>query len=468
MIVVVTFLLNAVLNFATGLAVAAVLGPTEFGRFAVASMAAIVLATTMFDWLRLSTVRHYNEESRIDRPQLRASLDRAYMIGAAVLILGTIVALAASLSGQTSAISSGLILATAATAFANAQFDFWSALARSRFLNRTYALLVISKNVLALAAMIAVGLAYHSAVATMAAFCGSVAVAIALVWARLRDAPSPPAQVDRALIATFLRYGMPVVAGNAIFQLIILINRWFVGTTLGYSDVGHLALATDICIRIFLSVGAGFDVLMFQKAVRLETTQGADAARSQIETNATLVLAILAPMAGGYYMVLPMFEALVVPTAYHGTFAAMSAILLPGVFAFGVMQFAFGPAFQMAGRTYPFTVAALAGLTCDLVLLAAFVGRDALHFAYVQSAALCAATAVAGVYALRANRRLISVRDVAAVAVGTIAMMVAVIPMRSFATPALGLISAVLVGAAVYGAVVVAFNIAGLRDKLNP
>ena len=54
MAVIAAFILNAGLNFVLGLLIAKLLGPADFGRFALATTGAIVLNTVLFEWLRLS------------------------------------------------------------------------------------------------------------------------------------------------------------------------------------------------------------------------------------------------------------------------------------------------------------------------------------------------------------------------------------------------------------------------------
>ena len=88
MLIAGTFILNAGLNFVLGLALAAVLGPAEYGRFAVASMVAVVLGTACFDWLRLSATRFYTDASRTRDPALRSTLEAGWW-GAASAILAS-------------------------------------------------------------------------------------------------------------------------------------------------------------------------------------------------------------------------------------------------------------------------------------------------------------------------------------------------------------------------------------------
>jgi hypothetical protein len=71
MIFVAIFLLNAALSFALSLVVAHLVGPESFGRYAVALSISVVINTTVFEWLRLSTTRFYSERVRADQPECR-------------------------------------------------------------------------------------------------------------------------------------------------------------------------------------------------------------------------------------------------------------------------------------------------------------------------------------------------------------------------------------------------------------
>ena len=57
MIVGIAFAANALANFLVGLLVAKFLGPTEYGRFAIAFAASVMINSAGFDWIRLSAIR---------------------------------------------------------------------------------------------------------------------------------------------------------------------------------------------------------------------------------------------------------------------------------------------------------------------------------------------------------------------------------------------------------------------------
>jgi len=130
MLIVVTFIVNAALNFVLGLAVAAGLGPEAYGKFSIAFAAALTLAIPAFEWLRLSATRFYSEDSRALAPETRASLDAAYAGGAA-LIAG--LALGFFGLGFDAGLGAPMIGAIALVAIANGVFDYHSALLRARF-----------------------------------------------------------------------------------------------------------------------------------------------------------------------------------------------------------------------------------------------------------------------------------------------------------------------------------------------
>src|SRR3954451_12450388 len=154
MAVIAAFVLNAGLNFILGLIIAKLLGPADFGRFALATAGAIVLNTLLFEWLRLSATRFYSGRVRADEPWIRHGLDRAYAVIATVLLAGAL--LCSGFGIEAGPESRGALLAgTALAALGIGVFDFHAALARARFDGGLYFRLVALKNVISFAAMAA-------------------------------------------------------------------------------------------------------------------------------------------------------------------------------------------------------------------------------------------------------------------------------------------------------------------------
>ena len=114
--VVLAFLANTLCNFAIGLLVAKFLGPEEFGRFALALAIGAALQTLLFEWIRLSAVRFYSQRSRTERPDLRPTLDFAFLVFAAGVALAAAIALFA---GASFPLPSALIGLAVAASIAN-------------------------------------------------------------------------------------------------------------------------------------------------------------------------------------------------------------------------------------------------------------------------------------------------------------------------------------------------------------
>ena len=350
---------------------------------------------------------------------------------------------------------------------ASGLFEFKAALARARFLNRTYGTLVIAKNVLTLTMMVGAGYFFHTALAVLAALTLAQAFSLLPVDRALRDGDATPRRFDPALLARFARYGVPVVAGNVIYQLVLLANRSQAAGAFGFAESGQLSLATDLTLRLFLSAGAALDVLLFQMAVRADASEGRAAAHRQISRNMLVVLGVLTPLLVGYATCLPAFEALVVPARFHGSYAAFSLILAPGIFAFCLAQFAFSPVFQIAGRTAPLLAAALVCLGCDaagLALVPASAGLAGI--ARVHSASLGLGALATAVMALRARDCRPPLRALAEITLAGTLMLAAIWPLRGVASPLLALAACALAGGAVYAATLLALNTGGVRDWL--
>ena len=462
MAIVFTFVLNALLNLVLGLAVAGVLGLEEYGRFAVASVVTFTLAGAGFEWLRLATTRFYGEAARAGEPAVRATLDLAYLGLTTAIVLIALAILAFHLN---TGLAPPLAAAACIAGAASGLFEYKAALARARFLNRTYTILVIVKNIMTLTLMVAAGYFLKEAVWVLAALTLAVAISLAPVERVLRDDAAKPALFDAARLTTFARYGLPIVAGNVVYQLILLANRSFAASAFGYAASGKLSLATDLSLRLFVSVGAALDVLLFQMAVQAEVRGGRTAAHAQIARNMLIILAVLVPMAIGYMVNLGPLESLVVPERFQGDFAALNLVLVPGIFLFCLGQFVFSPVFQLQHKTLPLVLAAILSLGIDaagLALVPVSAGLDGI--AMVHAASLGAGCIFTAALAWRWRDCFPPVRDVAGIFAAALLMLAAVWPLHAIASPLLSLAASGFLGAMVYVSALLVLDIAACRQ----
>ena len=468
MAVIAAFVLNAGLNFVLGLLIAKLLGPADFGRFALATTGAIVLNTVLFEWLRLSATRFYSGRVRVHEPWIRHGLDRAYLRIGLVLLSAAAVCGGLGFPGGADG-RAAVLCGTGLAALGIGVFDYHAALARARFDGRLYLGLVAVKNALAFAMMAAAAWWLPQPAWVLAAAGVSQLLAVLLLRRPLRDPASafePPRL--KATWQVFARYGLPLIAANAAYQLLSFANRGAVAAHAGFAEAGYFALAADVTSRSLMTLGTALDLLLFQIAVQAEEHHGRAAAERQVGENAGLVFALLAPCAVGFWAVLPALQALVVPDAYRGPFAVYSLVLMPGLFCMAMMFYALNPIFQIRRRTLPVIAAAIVGLAVNGIGLLALPGlMGGIGVALAQTLGLAAAGLWLGWRALTGPERLVLPWGaIGTAALACAAMGLALAPFRHL-QPATALAVCVPAGTALYGALVWIFDIAGLRGHVE-
>lgn len=441
---------------------AGVLGPESFGRFAIAAMVVIVLATAAFEWLRLSTTRFV--VAGADDPGLKANLDLGYLATAVVLLVSAGAIAAARLDVGLDPPTLGWVTLAA---IANGTFEYRAALARALFLDRAYLRLVVVRNLLSFALMVGAALWFRSVdwvLAMVALSAALAAVSLRLPGGATLGLASLRRWATRARLAGFARYGVPIVAANLIYQAIVLLNRGVASAAYGYAEAGQISLSTDITIRLLLSVGAALDVFLFQTAVRRAAHDGEAAGRAGVARNMTLVAAALVLLALGWVLALPAFEALVVPQRYVGEFARICMIMTPGVLAFCLVQFALNPVFQLGGRTLAILWTALVVPVVDVALLAVrpeALGIDGIAAAH--SGSLVAALLAALWFARRERDCWPAWRDLGGLLLAAVLAALAMWPARMMPSPIAALAWTGVAGPIVYGAVLLALDVGRLR-----
>ena len=464
------FFVNVLFNFVVGLAVAKFLGPEEYGRFALALATAMAVQTAFFDWLRLSATRFYSETSRRDDPALRATLDVCF----AVIIFGLVVGGSIiAMLGVHFTLSRELVFLAMGAAIANGLFDYNTALVRARFHDQLYTRLVIVKNVLALGLTAGGALIFHSAEATLIGGIVSISGSIVTARAALNDAGADRRLARWTNARMLMGYGLPIVGANLLYLTIPLANRSLAAIFYGFSETGQFSLAFDMGTKAVQAIGSMLDVLLFQIAVAAQERHGAGAARAQIASNMSVVIAAILPACTGIWLVLPSIQQLIVPAQYRGPFGDLLTLMMPGLFALALILYGLNPIFQIVKRTTPLILAALAGCIADVVLVAVLPrGGDASSLALAQTGAFIAALFTLSLIAGLSKPQWPRWRDIALTVVATVAMTAALWPLRVREPGFLTLVLQIGLGLTIYAGFVWTFDIAGIRtlaaDRLRP
>ena len=466
MAVIVPFLCNTLLNFVTGLLLARFLGPAQYGRLALALAVAMVIQTVAFDWLRLAAIRFYSERSRAEEPAVRATMDTSFAILITVLCVGTVGLMLTQLDLRLPRPLLGLAVAAS---IANGLFDYHTALVRARFLDRAYARIVISKNLLSLTLTVGGALVFQSAEMAIAGLCVSMGGSVLLSRGTLVDHKATVRVADRALARRVLGYAIPIVVANMLYQIIPLTDRAMAASQHGYAVSGQFSLAYDIGFRIASAIGSTMDIILFQMAVRLHEKHGAERAKEAVARNVGIVLAILAPSLAGLWIVLPSFEWLVVPPEFHGHFSHYLTLLMPGLFCYALIHWAVNPMFQIGKRTGMLIAAALTASAANAGLLLVMpAATDASDYAIAQSCALAVGLAVLLLLAVRVQPVWPRLRDVVLPLLCTAVMVGVLLPLRSAMAPGVvALLVQAACGAILYAGMALALDLCGIRALLR-
>ncbi len=373
------------------------------------------------------------------------------------------VAIGAS-AGLRFSFGAALVALTPFVAIANARCDYSGAQFRAREQAAAFAALYAMRQTLTFTVVVAVAIFTRDAASVIAAMAVASLAPAVVLGAAMRTPGAALSQASRARLRQFVVYAKPVVASTVIYQLIGLINRQTALALFGAAATGKLSLATDLGLRLFLVVNVLPEILLFQYALKRDREDGPEAARRQIGVNSVIVFAILAPLTAGYMAMAPTFEALVVPTAYRGDFARLSLELAPGFFAYCALYSTLNPVFQLAQRTWPLTLAAVAALAADLVMMRLPVfTRDVDGLAVAYAASLGVGFLAAAIPGFRNGASRPALRDLIVIGSATAAMTAAIKPLNGLAPPIVVAPLALIIGAALFGACLLVFDVAGLR-----
>jgi O-antigen/teichoic acid export membrane protein len=249
-----------------------------------------------------------------------------------------------------------------------------------------------------------------------------------------------------------------------LYLAIPLANRSVLAIVEGFSETGQFSLAYDFGTKAIQAIGSALDIVLFQIAVATHELHGPAQARQQIARNMTIVIAMVLPACTGLWLTLPSIEELAVPEAYRGHFDVLLPLMLTGLFCMAMIQYAISPIFQIEKKTAPLIAAALAACAADpLLLLFLHPGDGASRLAIAQTGAMLTALIVLIGFACRAWRQWPRPRDLAVAAFANALMGAIVLPMRNHEPGLATLFEQVATGVAVYAAVVLSFDVAGLR-----
>lgn len=467
------YLVAAALQAVAALAMVAglsrLLSDVEFGQYGLAAAGLQLCQSILYFWLRASVSRFHAEAERAGAGMpFRAAIRRGFFVAsAAALAAGAVAALLAPPNP-------GLRSMIAATAFAAlAQGGFTLVLELHRATLRAWRFALFQSLQAALGVSLALGLVLaagqagggRAAAIAMLGLAISYVVLAAVDSRGLRfwreDGRMRPGELRPVLV-----YGLPLTLAIAADTLLATGDRFVIAHFNGEAAVGPYAAAMTLAHRSLLAlctvVGAASAPLAFAALAE----GGAAAARRRLEDAGDLMFAVAVPTAFGLAALALPISAVVVASSMHAEVAALLPWIAGGALLHGLAVHHFGQAFLLARRpmalVWSLVPVILAYGVLNFVLVARY-GPMGAAMAMVASQALhLALMIVLGrrhfVIPLRAS-------TAAKAALASLAMF-AVLRLADLPQGLLWLVVQVALGAAVYGALALALDIAQCRERL--
>jgi hypothetical protein len=266
----------------------------------------------------------------------------------------------------------------------------------------------------------------------------------------------------------FARYGFPLVAANALYAGMDLLNRVLMMERFGLAEVGAFSLASYLGFKILCTTSAALEILMLPAVVAIAERSSPQLVQQALARNMVVGLAVLLPLAAGLITVLPAFEQLLVPPAFRGSFAVYVMWLTPAFLAIAMAQACFNPVYMIGKDTRHATAAAATAVGVNAIAL--FFLKDSPS---PQSIAMAMALGMGTgllVLAATAIRRLdspLAWGEIACILLATAVMTGVLWPFRLSGPAWFALPVMAICGMAIYVAIIAACNVAGSRDWLR-
>lgn len=443
---------------------ARILGPSEYGRYALIVTYAGGFGAALFGWLALGVGRFlpdYAARSEADR-LLRAVL-------AALLGFGALSGVAAVVVPQVfrsaTGISSAVIL-IALVAFSQAWFNVNLRVANSFLRPGSYFVLTASRSLLFLATGLIAAAAGLGAAGLLLAMAFSFLV-VPLVATRAWKGNWRPS-VDTSILRRLLTYGMPLALTFVFRYVIDSSDRLFLAAMIGQKAVGLYSASYDLAQYGVGSVASAVNLASYPIVVNALARKGEDGANRELRRTSGMLAVVVVPLVLTFVIL-----GKNIGSAFLGpAFASVAGGVIPYVaiaIALSALRgYYFDLAFHLSTATLRLTVSLAAGAVVNAALNWALIPSLG-----VQGAAL--ATLAAFAVALAVSRALgrsvyalpsIGSKDTLRVMVAGAVMSVPLLLLRSQpGLPALALQAAS--GILTYGAACYAMDVLGIRRTVN-
>lgn len=355
--------LPGVLNFLALVIYSRLLSPESYGQYALV-IASVGLANTLLvQWLRVGLVRFLPVYQHRRSEFLSTIL--AGLVGVAALS-GIIWSITAFIIFDDQTIYKlgmlGMLLF-----WVEACFQMTLELARSELSPKQYGIVSFTKAAIALG--LGSTLAYLGFGAFGLVISLIVGMVIAVVWRRPDDWRLLRLFLaDREVVRQLLVYGLPLTLTMALGVVVGSADRFLLNWFLGTESTGLYSVSYDLAQNTVGMLMMVVNLAAYPLAVRALENNGREAASRQLSENASLLIGVALPAAGGLMLLAPNVAEVVLGSEFRSSAVELIPIVIVGALLGGIKAFYFDLSFQLGRYTQGLIWVGLVAAASNIVL----------------------------------------------------------------------------------------------------
>lgn len=430
--------LSSGLNFVAIFVWVRVLGPRDFGIYALVSGAGLFLNAMLFEWLRVVGARilYDRDAPYLIDPRRADTILRFVIVVALAFVVVAGVLWAARVGGP--GFGAEWIPLIAVFTLSEMMLAMLNVTSRVRMLPWQFFVAMVARSALAIVIGLALVLGLHMGatgvmLGIVVAQLGTAIVMMARdpMWRALR-----PGGGDAAARREVLALGVPLIASAALAYGAGIVDRYLVGGVMGAAQVGYYTAPADMLQKTLGFVMLALNIAAYPALVRAYDDHGPAAARKVLEDNLVAQLLLGLPATVAFVMMPSGLSYLLLGAAYHD----VATVLLPWVAVAALLRLLTSlhltMVFQIARRM---TMMMVAPIVILLVLVPAGIWgmrvAGLAGMAYAAVAAQALAWVVCAILAQRVFRFSLVDRDVAKILAACAVLALVLWPARDVTDP---------------------------------
>jgi len=450
-----------VINFLAIAVYTRLLPPEEYGQYALAIAWVGFVNAVLFQWLRLGLLRFLPGYQEKNRSILLATILVAFL--AVAFIIGFIGLF--FLIFWPAAELRGLLILGFGLLVVQAWYELNLTLLSSKLDPLHYGMVSLAKAVLALM------LGWYFAVRGLGAagliFGLLTGFLVPGLWTTYREWQGVNLrELDRSVLKKLLAYGLPLTATFALNFVVSSSDRIMLGWLKGTEAAGLYAVGYDLAQQTLVMLVMVVNLAAYPLAVWSLEQGGIKAAQLQLRQNCVVLLAIAMPAAAGLAILAPNIAHVLLGEAFRQSAAEIIPLISLGSFLMALKAYYFDLSFQLGRHTQKQALVALISASINILLNLWWIPEFGIFgAAYATILAYALGLALSILVGRSVFYLPIPVVDAIKLAAATIVMGLSLWPVAQFmGTGALA--GQILLGAIIYGTLLVALDILASRRKI--